>query len=197
MARLSQWQITEITNKILDDLYLSNEEKLDKRKAELARKNREIMLAPLNQWIAKLPKELLNTEKTYRLAISYNMNSPIKKMQLQTKWETTFPNPVVNPPYLRYYSKFPKTNLVPELYEEAGQLCKDIIALRNEKQELTDYLKETTSNYSGSIQLRKVWPETLHKYLPVDNDKKTYKGKTIKTPPAFIPTRLVSNLLEK
>ena len=73
------------------------------------------------------------------------------------------------------------------------------LKLRKEKGELERYLYETTKNNTGSKQLKKVWPEHLHKYLPAEPVKIGKKVKpVIQNPdvPTFLKERLTTNLLE-
>ena len=81
-----------------------------------------------------------------------------------------------------------------------------MLALRAEQQEQREYLDKTTQMYTGSLQLRKAWPEALHKYLPNEPVKPERKirnavtGKLVKSPDPVVPeslkTRMTTNLLE-
>lgn len=212
MARLSYGELSDIKRKILRDLYSTNENALAERKKEIAGENRELAMKPLWSLINQLPNELFHKNATYELFINYNFKDTDKNNRLSEIWQyrgnPTQADSQINPPldYSRP-SKSRKTNLVPALQQKAAELCEDIIKLRNEKNELSKYLDTTTESYTGSLQLRKIWPSNLHKYLPAEplpkpkklstnTAIKTKKGITI-TAPTFISQRLTSNLLEK
>ena len=78
-----------------------------------------------------------------------------------------------------------------------------MLALRKEKEELSNYLDETLEEWSGPKQLKTVWPESLHKYLPVSKPRNPRDPNRIKPPiptaaaaPDSLGTRLTNNLLE-
>ena len=64
---------------------------------------------------------------------------------------------------------------------------------------MEQYLVETTRMYKGSLQLRKVWDPSLHKYLPKEPVKTPKKSAQIKedpVSPTFLKNRMTTNLLE-
>ena len=80
-----------------------------------------------------------------------------------------------------------------------------MLALRAEREEQKRYLDKTTQMYTGSLQLRKEWPTSLHKYLPnekvvVRKIRNATTGKLVKPEKVAVPTslntRLTTNLLE-
>ena len=98
-----------------------------------------------------------------------------------------------------------KTILCTRRKDHKDFLFERILELRAEKKEQSDYLIETTTLESGSLQLRKTWPASLHKYLPPEPIKLPKKSKgtgTNKTEvykpkvPDSLNTRLTENLLE-
>ena len=69
---------------------------------------------------------------------------------------------------------------------------------------MDNFISQSFDRTTGSKQIRKMWPESLHKYLPKEPEpvKRTRNPKdkedlpTI-TAPSQLNTRLVNNLLEE
>ena len=66
------------------------------------------------------------------------------------------------------------------------------------------FIENTFDVTTGSKQIRRMWPESLHKYLPAEpvpvKRQKNSHGKLVLptiTAPSQLKTRLVNNLLEK
>ena len=57
--RIGSWELENIRNKILRDLYSKEEENHSKRKTEIVRKNREYYIEPVSYTHLRLPKILL------------------------------------------------------------------------------------------------------------------------------------------
>lgn len=190
-----------IQKNILTDLYRSPKEALEQRKSDIARRNREYELAPYMELINKLPKELVAHTFTYLLEINYQINAESPNDRLVDNWRYTTEVPMVNlrdPDNIIYRPVSLEGTLDKRLYVEAAQLAQDIISLREEKNEMEAFLSKTLLNYSGPAQLRKVWPEYLHKYLPEVKAKAPRKRveKEDIVVPKVLKTRLITNLLE-
>ena len=205
MARMSSYELSRITDKILLDLYGKQEEKLNKQKLIIAEKNREYFIEPLIPFIEKLPIALFRRELTHQTIIKYKLDKKDPKAGICHIWEYKCKDKFnyINLPtiYARVDSENENvnreyvSNLDSRLYDETAKLCEEIITLRAERRKMKKYLDETTTKYSGSKQLRKIWPHTLHKYLPAEVLKSTPKKIEIEQPD-FINTRLTNNLLE-
>jgi hypothetical protein len=202
MARLSWYELKGIKEKILEDLYGALEEKLMTRRIEIAKKNREYVMAPLQQFIDQIPENLFSVNTCYQVFIKYKPAiNDHTKYALQEIWEYKQTKNVINPdPIFLGNLKHAKSNLDRRLQDSAAELCEEIIALNTEKGKMKNFLDTTTDTYSGSLQLKKVWPESLHKYFPpepVKSSKKKTKTKIISPPePDFLKNRLTTNLLE-
>ena len=66
------------------------------------------------------------------------------------------------------------------------------------------FITDTFDVTTGSKQIRRMWPESLHKYLPAEpvpvKRQKNSQGKLVLPTiiaPSQLKTRLVNNLLEK
>ena len=208
MARIGDYELRKIRNKILDDLYSKSEGELKKRKTAIAKQSRELYLEPIQYLLDQLPVEMVCHDKEYFLRVKYTPNDDKTEIMVDEKWEYKTDQNIINPQsHTRggsYYSNTPENTLDPRLQESAAELCKDILALRIEKQKMTTYLVDTTTMYTGSLQLRKVWEPALHKYLPKEPVKvskrkpKGSNGKTVPDPltPVFLKNRMTNNLLE-
>ena len=139
------------------------------------------------------PKEPLLNEDRYPDNESFHVQPDFTKMG--ELWTYRFESKLANPPKDNYEGE----PLHPDLYPETAQLCEEILKLRKEKKEMKDYLIQTMRKYTGSKQLKKVWDESLHKYLPAEPVKGPRKAKvepeTVPTPD-FLKTRMTTNLLE-
>ena len=209
--RIGQYEIRNMKRKILDDLYSAPEANLETRRAEIAQKSRQYYLEPLESILDTLPVEMITYHRDYYLTINYNVDPMDSSVGVAETWKFKADKPVINPhestTRSSYNSFEPSRNtLDPRLQSEAAQLCNDIVSLRDEKAELEKFLHDTTYKYSGSLQLRKIWPESLHQYLPPEPTKvpRAKRGSKIPNPnipadpetPTFLKTRLTTNLLE-
>jgi len=223
MARITNSEVASMEQNIINDLYLKTAEDLNKRKEELVAKNRQMLLEKYQPYIDKLPKNMLNKRYSYQLDINYPWNR-IKKEDdrntanhtktgvynqhkyLMTRWgtdkslheleyinetwEINFKLPEINPA--------DDGELNPDLEEEAGELCKDLLNFIKEKVKMEHYLQESIEKNRTHKKLRDIWPSSLQKYIPVES--KTTRGKNTEAvevnAPNFLNERLTTNLLE-
>ena len=200
--RIGNYDLQQIRKKIVDDIYKTLEEAIKKRKIRLVQQNRDFWLKPFLHLLDQLPKEMVTRCKEYYVNIKYTPTGlDLTEKGINERWEYRSDTPIVNPidGSSTGYAYAAENELNPELQTVAYQLCDDILKLRKEKGELERYLYETTKNNTGSKQLKKVWPEHLHKYLPAEPVKIGKKVKpVIQNPdvPTFLKERLTTNLLE-
>jgi len=204
MARIGDYELRGIINNILGDLYGTAKKNHDKRKEAIAKQNREYVMEPLIDKLAEIPKRLLQHHQTYQLFIRYNLDPTNSETGIKQVWEYMCKDPeAINPDTAYGFTQRDKGNLDPRLEEVTAVLCEEIIALSAEEEEMNTFLKDTTNRYTGSLQLRKVWPPSFHKYLPVEI-KQTRAPRTLKekignpdpVAPLSIKSRMTSNLLE-
>ena len=211
--RIGSYELRNIRNKITDDLYKKSEEKLTERKIEIARKAREYYIEPFMSTMSTLPIELIAHDREYIVRIKYtDPNSQGgDDPDISENWTYKSDDPLINPKTPKpggssYYSGVPENKLDERLRDEADILCKDILKLKAKKEEMTAYLIETTTKYTGSLQLRKAWEKSPHllKYLPIE-PVKTPKTKIVRnkkviiedpTIPEGLNEQLTENLLE-
>jgi hypothetical protein len=204
MARIGSYEITNMKRQILRDLYGKEEDKLTKRRTDIAEKSRELYLAPMQHLLDKLPEEMIAKDEEYCLRIKYTPEEDKTQISVDEKWRYKTDQPITNPKShgkgSSYYTSVPENELDPRLQDSAIELCNDILALRTEKQKMSQYLEETTTKYTGSLQLRKVWDSSLHKYLPAEPVKTPRSKKKTAIPdpttPIFLKNRMTTNLLE-
>lgn len=209
--RISTYNLSSIKRRILDDMYSKTEQNLETRKTLIAQQNRDYYLEPLDHILAELPDEMLPQHKEYTVRIKYKQNTKDTEFALNELWTYRSEIPILNPHEQYSATKYSyqhapaESSLDPKLYAITAILCNEILALQVERDELSDFLHKTTQKYSGTLQLRKIWPESLHKYLPAEPAKTPRKNKILKgnpielldpVVPTFIPTRLTTNLLE-
>tara|TARA_R100000781_G_C4059804_1_gene120610 strand:+ start:295 stop:921 length:627 start_codon:yes stop_codon:yes gene_type:complete len=194
-------------NEILEDLYRKSEDELKDRAGIIAQQNRIYELEPYQAILDTLPVDLIAHSKDYKVNIQYKRDED-GNHALDEKWTHDYDKPV--PAFIDPNSGGYSINNTPtigkldsRLHTEAAKLAEDMLALRKEKAELLDYLDRTLEEWSGPKQLKTVWPESLHKYLPVTKPRNPRDPNRIKplTPtaeaaPTGLGTRLTNNLLE-
>ena len=205
--RLGMYDISSIKNKILADLYGKQETKLNGQRKEIAKQNRELLLKEFKVHIDSIPTQLFHIGRTYQLFINYKPLSDPDTFALSETWEVDIPDQSITPRYsynMGLTKCIPPTNLNPKLFKVTSLLCEEIIALNEEKATMQEFLNMTTTRYTGTLQLRKIWPKSLHKYLPPEPIKQAklnkQKKKTVEAiipaPPEKLKERLTTNLLE-
>ena len=204
--RIGDYDLRNIRSKILDDLYRKREDELKVRKTAIAKKNRELQLAPIKYLLDKLPIDMISHADEYIVRIRCTPEKDKTKVLVDEKWEYKTDNPIINPQKVSnsHYQNTPDNALKKELEEDTAKLCKEIISLRAEKEAMTEYLVETTKKYTGSLQLREKWKDEpmLLKHLPAEPVKisRPKPAKKVSVPdrevPTFLKTRMTTNLLE-
>ena len=205
--RIGQWELRGIRDKILNDLYDKPEKDLASRKARIAEQNREYFLEPFMSTLSTLPDALIAHNKEYNLQINYG-NDLDENKKVKEIWAYRSDKPLINPmiPAESYYNQIPAQPLDTRLHEVAEILCKDILHIRAERVAMSEYLITTTERESGSLQLRKTWPESLHRFLPAEPVKvpRKYTGtgtQKVEVDKPIVPDslniRLTENLLEE
>ena len=209
--RIGSWELSSIRNRILDDLYQKSEDRLNERKVAIAKQSRELYLKPYEYLLEKLPIEMVCHATEYCVRVKYTPHNE-KEILVDEKWRYKEEKPMINPQSnmkgssYKYtgYSTTPENVLQEELWGITEELCKDIVALRTKKQEMTDYLVNTTTKYTGSLQLRKAWKNepAFLKHLPIE-PAKVSRPKSVKKAsdpdlaiPESLKIQLTNNLLE-
>ena len=208
MVRMANHELGGMRNTILSDLYAHHEKRFSERKSEIAKENYDLSLLPHQHLIDQLPQALVAHSKEYKVRVKYTPTGAINSLIDQT-W--TYYSEIEMPTWVDVYAPgynrgAPEAQeLDKRLYAKTAKLCDEMLVIRAEKQELTHFLETTTQMYSGTLQLRKVLPESLHKYLPAEPPKKdkvprAAKPKADAAPDALVPaamsSRMVTNLLE-
>ena len=196
--RLGSYDLQQIVNKILDDLYGFMQKELDVRKEGIAKRNRELWLKKYQHLLDQLPEAMVTRHNDYYVKIKYIPDGTTALVD--EKWAYRSDNPIINPVEDGTYGDTPAKNpLHPDLETDTAVLCNDILKYQEERGSMKDYLQETTRMYKGSLQLRKVWDESLHKYLPpepVKVKRKKADEKVAPDTPTFLKERMTTNLLE-
>ena len=194
--RISEHNRYMIKKTILSDLYGAHLTKIDKEKEVFLRKNLALEYDPYTEYIAKIPKHFLNHEYRYSVNINYKKDDPIN--HYIKIWSVTMSTGERAPVQGNDYTVYPS------LYAEVAGIIDREQEILKEKSEMNIFVEKTFSVTTGSKQIRLMWPESLHKYLPAEpiavKREKNSKGKLVLptvTAPSQLQTRLVNNLLEK
>ena len=181
---------------ILSDLYGLHLDRLDKEKEVFLRKNLALEYAPYTEYLAKIPDHFLNCEYKYSVKVIYKKKDPVNSYD-QT-WSVTLKNNDKAPTSGKEYIVYPS------LYTEVAAIIEREQEIKKEREEMDAFIENTFDVTTGSKQIRLMWPESLHKYLPAEpvlvKRQKNSKGKLVLptiTAPSQLKTRLVNNLLEK
>ena len=194
--RIAQHTIWNIRKNILSDLYGTHLDKISDEKEVFLRKNLALEYAPYTEYIAKIPDHLLNYGYKYSVKVIYKKNDPINRYN--ETWEVSLKDTEVAPITDKKYTVYPS------LYTEVADIIEREQEIKKEKREMDIFITNTFDISAGSKQIRKMWPESLHKYLPTEpipvKRQKNSQGKLVLptiTAPSQLKTRLVNNLLEK
>jgi hypothetical protein len=194
--RISEHNRWNIRKNILSDLYGLHLDKINNKKEVFLRKNLALEYAPYTEYIAKIPDHLLNYGYKYSVKVIYKKDDPINRYS-QT-WSVSLKDseaaPITEKDYIVY----------PSLYTEVAAIIEREQEIKKEKGEMDAFISNTFDVTTGSKQIRRMWPESLHKYLPAEpilvKRERNSKGKLVLptiTAPSQLKTRLVNNLLEK
>jgi len=196
--RISEHNRYMMKKSILADLYGSHFSKLDEEKEAFLKKNLALEFAPYTEYIAKIPDHLLNVGYRYSVRVTYKKNDPTDSYK--DDWGISFTPDEAVPRQIsgKYYT------VHPSLYAEVASIIEKEQVIKKEKKEMENFIDNTFSITTGSKQIRRMWPESLHKYLPTEpvlvKRQRDSKGKIVLptvTAPSQLQTRLVNNLLEK
>lgn len=202
MVRLSEQDKRSTKTQILNSLYGKAKEDLHKRKSDMALKCREAYLEPFMPYIDNLPDELVTRHKDYIVSIDYEQRANIKGSagKLEERWVNTSDTMRVNPHGDMSWRNQEAKPIRPHssLLEECAELADAIIDLRNEENTMIAFIDDTFRANSGSLKIKKLWPTTLHKFLPAEPEKKAKKAAVENTAviPDSLNVRLTTNLLE-
>ena len=194
--RIAQHTIWNIKKNILSDLYGVHLDKISNEKEIFLRKNLALEYAPYTEYITKIPDHLLNYGYKYSVKVIYKKDDPINRYN--ETWEVSLKDTEVAPITDKKYTVYPS------LYTEVADIIEREQEIKKEKREMDIFISDTFEVTTGSKQIRRMWPESLHKYLPAEpvpvKRQRNSKGKVVLptiTAPSQLKTRLVNNLLEK
>ena len=197
--RISQHEIYNIRKKIMEDLYGAHFKKLSEKKENFLRKNLALEYAAYKEHLAKIPDHLLNYgygcySHKYAVKVVYKKNDPTNSYN--ETWEVSLKDDEEAPTGNKKYS------VHPSLYAEVADIIEKEQEIKKEKKEMDKFLSNTFDRTTGSKQIRELWPESLHKYLPKEPERKkrekvSKEDLPIITAPSELKTRLVNNLLEE
>ena len=157
--------------------------------------------APYKEFIAKIPDYLLNYGHgsyghKYAVKVVYKKNDPVNSYN--ETWDVHLNDDEAAPISDKKYS------VHPSLYAEVADIIEREQAIKKEKKEMDNFISQSFDRTTGSKQIRKMWPESLHKYLPKEPEpvKRTRNPENKEdlptiTAPSQLKTRLVNNLLEE
>ena len=183
---------------ILNDLYGAHLDKISDEKEVFLKKNLALEYEPYAEYIAKIPNYLLNCGYRYSVKVIYKKNDPVhhynQTWSVPLKDDEAAPQQISGEGYTVH----------PSLYAEVAAIIEREQEIHKERDEMKAFVNNTFSVTTGSKQIRLMWPESLHKYLPAEpvpvKRQKDSKGKLVLpsiTAPSQLQTRLVNNLLEK
>ena len=219
MSRISERNLRQMKNKILQDLYQTTEKKLADKATKIAKDSRECWIAQYQPLLAQLPDELITKHESYYIEIKYPWNREFNDTDLKTGylpdvsntkwdnldyiqevWKFRSPTPITNPVSFTGYGSAVAEyqELHSDMRQKAEDLCKEKIEFIREKSRMQNYLDITISKNKTHKQLKEVLPSSLHKYLPPETIRKKAikkEARHVETPD-FLGERQTINLLE-
>lgn len=184
-----------IRRAIIRDIYETAINKLSAQKSEIVKKNHEMYLDNINPFIINVPNSILVKGNRLAMEITNSLNAT-------EVWNAHVDKEVITPGTVNDYGVRPiPVSAYPVFQEQIIEIDKEYKDLSEKKEKFDDYLEKVFAAYSGPVQLRKVLPEYLHKYIPVSPPRKA-RAKQVKpekpniTAPDFVKEQLVENMLE-
>ena len=95
--RIGDYELGNIRNKILEELYDKREKELAIRKIAIAKENRELYMEPLAYLLDQLPLEMISHADEYILKVNYAPNANKTEILLDDTWIYKTKDPIINP----------------------------------------------------------------------------------------------------
>lgn len=192
--RLGVQKKDELKKQILNDLYDKKEKTLANQRKDFTRRNYEAHIAEAQDTIDKVPEGYINHSHTVSVD-----TTEAKVSGVNTVWEFAFDTYVPTLKKPGGYVNYVPYPIHPDLLDECKEIHQEMHGITTERDETRTYLKTTLDLVNTTKQLKNVWPEVLHKYIPVDAPRKTSKPvdikPTIDAPVSTIQERMTENLL--
>ena len=80
MAKMGSYEIGKLKGNILDGLYRKREDDLKVRRAAIAKKNRELQLAPMQYLLDQLPTTMISHADEYVVRMRYPREEDISNV---------------------------------------------------------------------------------------------------------------------
>ena len=116
MAKMGSYEIGKLKGNILDGLYRKREDDLKVRRAAIAKKNRELQLAPMQYLLDQLPTTMISHADEYVVRMRYTREEDKTNVLVDEKWDYKTDTPVINPQKVSssHYQNTPDNDLKEE-----------------------------------------------------------------------------------
>lgn len=192
----------QMKKKILEDLYDKNIERLREERNQLVRNNYSEWLAQHQPNLDKIPSGFINTGHEVRMDVHKELK--VDADSYSGTFDARFEKPVpicIDTNASSYYSR---TVALPVSETYRAAVLENIEAMTNiynEKEEATQYIDKSYEQCTSTTQLRKFWPQALHKYIPPEPTRAKREAKQLDTSATAdiqdtLTMRMANNLLE-
>jgi len=203
--RLSYSKRQDIQDAILNDLYNPPKQKIDNKKGGLVMRNHAEWIKPLMPHINQLPEHIFIISESVEMEVPFiDTNAEAYNKCEKTKWREYASKPVT---VMQKGSSYYSSSTIPiplqdDLKEEVLSLRLEEHNLEQEKSAMKKYLRTTMEINNTTTKLRKVFPSTLQKYIPVEPPRAARQPKLpLEKPeeveiPGNLKQRMTENLLD-
>lgn len=202
--KLSRTKRSSIVEEILDSLFIQPRKALEEKQDTLANEIWEHEIRQYQELLSQLPEKFYKTDDYVYL--KFIDPRPENTTKAVVKWRSEFTQPVIictdNTSWGSNLNV--STPIVDTFKDRIIDLLTAQDKLKKERDTLKAYLNETINSVNTTKQLKVVWDEVFHKFIPIDPPRtpQTKKADVEATLSTEIPDidkvkgRMVDNLLK-
>jgi hypothetical protein len=187
---------------ILEDLYDKNIARVLEERRDIVRRNYMSWLNQHEANIARIPDGFINRGYDVRMDVHKEANAEPGSYESIFDARVDKPVPVCEESTSSSY--YTRTYAVPVSAENSPKVIANIAEyekLVKEKEEATAYIDKSYEQCTSTTQLRKFWPQALHKYIPPEPTRAKREKKELDTSATndiqdVLTQRMANNLLE-
>ena len=192
----------QMKKQILEDLYDNNISRVFEERRQIVRDNYMEWLAQHQPNLDKIPAGFINTTYEVRMDACKPLN--VEPNSYEGIFDARFDNPVpqcLDSNQSSYYSRSYAVPISDTFVDPFLRNADELSKLMKEKEEATTYIDKSYEQCTSTTQLRKFWPQALHKYIPAEPARAKRQPKELDTSATddiqdTLTMRMANNLLE-
>lgn len=192
----------QMKKQILEDLYDKNISRVLEDRRQIVRDNYMEWLAQHQPNLDKIPAGFINTAYEVRMDACKALG--VEPDSYDGIYDARFETPVpqcVDSNQTSYYSRSYAVPASDTYVKPIQDNHEELVKLIKEKEEATSYLDKSYEQCTSTTQLRKFWPQALHKYIPPEPARAKRQPKELDTSATddiqdTLTMRMANNLLE-